>query len=249
MIEVNGLKKGFGDRVILKGIDADFHKGRTNLIIGQSGGGKTVFLKSLVGLHDIDEGEISYDGVALGSLNRKERKDLRTRMGMVFQGNALFDSLTIEENVTFALNMFSDMSESEKRDRANFCLERVNLKNVNQQYPAELSGGMQKRVAIARAISMNPQYLFCDEPNSGLDPKTAVVIDKLLSELTEEFNMTTVINTHDMNSVIEIGDNIIFIKDGFKAWQGSGEEILSTDNEDIKDFIYSSEIFRRIRNK
>lgn len=247
MIEVNGLIKGFGDRTILKGIDADFHKGKTNLIIGQSGGGKTVFLKSLVGLHDIDEGEISYDGVALGGLNRKERKDLRTRMGMVFQGNALFDSLTIEENVTFALNMFSDMSESEKRDRANFCLERVNLKNVNQQYPAELSGGMQKRVAIARAISMNPQYLFCDEPNSGLDPKTAVVIDRLLSELTEEFNMTTVINTHDMNSVIEIGDNIIFIKDGLKAWQGSGEEILSTDNSDIKDFIYSSEIFRRIR--
>ncbi len=248
MIEVNGLKKGFGDRVILKGIDADFHKGKTNLIIGQSGGGKTVFLKSLVGLHDIDEGEISYDGVALGGLNRKERKALRTKMGMVFQGNALFDSLTIEQNVTFALNMFSDMSESEKRDRANFCLERVNLKNVNQQYPAELSGGMQKRVAIARAISMNPQYLFCDEPNSGLDPKTAVVIDKLLSELTEEFNMTTVINTHDMNSVIEIGDNIIFIKDGLKAWQGSGEEILRTDNADIKDFIYSSEIFRRIRN-
>lgn len=247
MIDVNGLKKGFGDRLILKGIDASFHQGKTNLIIGQSGGGKTVFLKSLVGLHDIDEGEITYNDVALGSLSRKERKELRTQMGMVFQGNALFDSLTIEENVTFALSMFSDMSESEKRDRANFCLERVNLKNVNKQYPAELSGGMQKRVAIARAISMNPKYLFCDEPNSGLDPKTAVVIDKLLSELTEEFNMTTVINTHDMNSVVEIGDNIIFIKDGYKAWQGSGEEILSTDNADIADFIYSSEIFRRLK--
>lgn len=247
MIQVSGLKKSFGDRQILKGIDADFHQGKTNLIIGQSGGGKTVFLKSLVGLHEIDEGEINYNDIALGDLGRKERKELRTQMGMVFQGNALFDSITIEENVTFALSMFSDMSESEKRDRANFCLERVNLKNVNKQFPAELSGGMQKRVAIARAISMNPKYLFCDEPNSGLDPKTAVVIDKLLSELTEEFDMTTVINTHDMNSVVEIGDNIIFIKDGLKAWQGSGEEILSTDNSDIGDFIYSSEIFRRLR--
>lgn len=247
MIQVSGLKKSFGDRQILKGIDADFHQGKTNLIIGQSGGGKTVFLKSLVGLHEIDEGEINYNDIALGDLGRKERKELRTQMGMVFQGNALFDSITIEENVTFALSMFSDMSESEKRDRANFCLERVNLKNVNKQFPAELSGGMQKRVAIARAISMNPKYLFCDEPNSGLDPKTAVVIDKLLSELTEEFDMTTVINTHDMNSVVEIGDNIIFIKDGLKAWQGSGEEILSTDNSDIGEFIYSSEIFRRLR--
>lgn len=170
-------------------------------------------------------------------------------MGMVFQGNALFDSLTIEENVSFGLNMFSDMSLSEKRDRANFCLERVNLKNVNDQFPAELSGGMQKRVAIARAISMNPEYLFCDEPNSGLDPKTAIVIDRLLSELTEEFNMTTVINTHDMNSVVEIGDNIIFIKDGYKAWHGSGDDVLGTDNVDINDFIYSSEIFRRIRQQ
>jgi len=249
MIEVNDIHKSFGDHEVLKGIDATFYKGHTNLIIGQSGSGKTVFLKSLVGLHDIDSGEIEYNGQALGSLNNKERKSLRTEMGMVFQGNALFDSLTIEENVTFALNMFSEMSLSEKRDRANFCLERVNLPNVAKKFPSELSGGMQKRVAIARAISMNPKYLFCDEPNSGLDPKTAIVIDKLLQEITEEFGMTTVINTHDMNSVIEIGDHIIFIKEGKKAWQGTGDEILNTESPEIVDFVYSSELFKKIRRK
>lgn len=249
MIDVKDIHKSFGEHEVLKGIDANFYKGQTNLIIGQSGSGKTVLLKSLVGLHDIDAGEIEYNGRALGSLNDKERKNLRTEMGMVFQGNALFDSLTIEENVTFALNMFSDMSTSEKRDRAHFCLERVNLPNVGSKFPAELSGGMQKRVAIARAISMNPRYLFCDEPNSGLDPKTAIVIDKLLKEITEEFEMTTVINTHDMNSVIDIGDHIIFIKDGLKAWQGNGDEILSTESPDIVDFVYSSELFKRIRAK
>lgn len=249
MIEVQGLKKGFNGQAVIKGVDATFHQGKTNLIIGQSGSGKTVFLKSLVGLHDIDEGEIIYSGQVLGELKRKERKKLRTQMGMVFQGNALFDSLTIAENVTFALNMFSDMSKSEKEDRAQFCLERVNLPDVGKKFPAQLSGGMQKRVAIARAISMNPRYLFCDEPNSGLDPKTAIVIDKLLQEITQEFDMTTVINTHDMNSVIEIGDHIIFIKDGKKAWAGSGEEILDTDNEAIVDFVYSSELFRKIRRR
>lgn len=247
MIAVKQIHKSFGEHQVLKGIDATFYHGKTNLIIGQSGSGKTVFLKSLVGLHEIDQGEIEYNGQALGSLNTKQRKSLRTEMGMVFQGNALFDSLTIEENVTFALSMFSGMSVSEKRDRAQFCLERVNLPNVGSKFPSELSGGMQKRVAIARAISMNPKYLFCDEPNSGLDPKTAIVIDKLLQEITEEFGMTTVINTHDMNSVIEIGDHIIFIKEGKKAWQGTGEDILDTESPEIVDFVYSSELFKRIR--
>jgi len=249
MIEVNHIKKSFGDHQVLKGIDANFYKGKTNLIIGQSGSGKTVFLKSLVGLHEIDSGEIVYDGTALGGLSRKQRKDLRTEMGMVFQGNALFDSLTIEDNVTFALSMFSDMSASERKDRAHFCLQRVKLENVGKKFPSELSGGMQKRVAIARAISMNPKYLFCDEPNSGLDPKTAIVIDQLLQEITQEYGMTTVINTHDMNSVIEIGDHIIFIKNGNKAWEGAGEEILHTESPEIVDFVYSSELFKKIRAK
>lgn len=249
MIEVNGIHKAFGDSEILKGIDSNFHQGKTNLIIGKSGSGKTVFLKSLVGLHEIDQGEIIYDGRQLGKLSDKDRKALRTEMGMVFQGNALFDSLTIEENVTFALSMFSDMSLSEKRDRADFCLRRVNLPNVHKQFPAELSGGMQKRVAIARAISMNPKYLFCDEPNSGLDPKTAVVIDRLLREITQEFNITTVINTHDMNSVIEIGDHILYLLNGKKAWEGTGDEILETENPDIVDFVFSSRLFQKIKEK
>lgn len=247
MIEVNNIVKGFGGTEVIKGISTNFVKGKTSLIIGQSGAGKTVFLKSLVGLHFIDGGEIIYDDRQLGKMDEDERTELRTEMGMVFQGNALFDSLTIEENVSFALNMFSDMSTSEKRDRANFCLKRVNLENVNNRFPAELSGGMQKRVAIARAISMNPKYLFCDEPNSGLDPKTAIVIDNLLQEITQEFNITTVINTHDMNSVIEIGDHIILIRDGVKAWEGTGDDILETDNEAIVDFVYSSELFKKIR--
>lgn len=249
MIDVRDIYKSFGETNVLKGISARFEKGKTNLIIGQSGSGKTVFLKSLVGLHEIDSGEIFYNERQLGALDQEERKALRTEMGMVFQGNALFDSMTVEENVLFALEMFSDMSQSEKRDRANFCLKRVNLENVNQRFPAEVSGGMQKRVALARAISMNPKYLFCDEPNSGLDPKTAVVIDRLIKEITQEFDITTIINTHDMNSVLEIGDTILFIKEGHKAWQGSGDEVLSTDNADIIDFIYSSEVFRRIREK
>lgn len=248
MIKVNDLHKRFGDTLVIKGISAEFEKGQCNLIIGQSGSGKTVFLKSLVGLHEIDQGEIYYDDRRLSTLSRSERKDLRTDMGMVFQGNALFDSMTIEENVSFALNMFSDMSLSEKRDRANFCLERVNLRNVNHQFPAELSGGMQKRVALARAISMNPKYLFCDEPNSGLDPKTAVVIDRLIQEITTEYEITTVINTHDMNSVLEIGDTVLFIDKGKAAWQGASEDILNTEQEEIVDFLYSSEIFRRLRS-
>ena len=241
------MRKSFGNNEVIKGISTTFEEGNTSLIIGQSGAGKTVFLKALVGLHNINGGEIDYDDRQLGAMDEDERRALRTEMGMVFQGNALFDSLTIEENVSFALNMFSDMSESEKRDRANFCLERVNLKNIGQSFPAEISGGMQKRVAIARAISMNPKYLFCDEPNSGLDPKTAIVIDNLLREITQEYNITTVINTHDMNSVIEIGDQILLIKDGEKAWQGSSEEILETQNDDIVDFVYSSELFKKVK--
>lgn len=249
MIEIRDIRKNFGEEEVLKGISTQFRKGVTSLIIGRSGAGKTVFLKSLVGLHEIDKGEIIYDGRQLGKMDEDERKSLRTEMGMVFQGNALFDSLTIEENVIFALNMFSDMSAREKRDRANFCLERVNLEGVNDRHPAELSGGMKKRVAIARAISLNPQYLFCDEPNSGLDPQTAILIDNLLKEITHEFDITTVINTHDMNSVVEIGEHIIFINDGAKAWEGSGNEILKTDNKAVTEFVFSSELFRKIREE
>lgn len=247
MIRVDNLKKSFGDQEVLKGISTEFQQGKTNLIIGRSGSGKTVFLKSLVGLHTIDDGEIYFDGRCLSKMGRAEKKALRTEVGMVFQGNALFDSLSIEENVTFALAMFSDMSKSEQRDRANFCLQKVNLENVNKKYPAELSGGMQKRVALARAISMNPKYLFCDEPNSGLDPQTAIVIDNLIQEITQEFNITTVINTHDMNSVIEIGEQIILIREGYKAWEGTSDEILSTSNKDINDFVFSSELFKKIK--
>ncbi len=249
MIEVRDIQKKFGDTTVLKGITTSFRQGVTSLIIGESGAGKTVFLKSLVGLHGIDQGEIFYDDRQLGKMNEDEQKALRTEMGMVFQGNALFDSLNIEENVIFALNMFSEMSAAEKKERADFCLERVNLKGVNNRKPAELSGGMKKRVAIARAIALNPKYLFCDEPNSGLDPRTAILIDNLLQEITHEFNITTVINTHDMNSVVEIGEHIIFIKDGAKAWEGGGEEILHTDNKAVTDFVFSSELFRKIREK
>lgn len=247
MIEVRDIRKKFGETEVLKGISTSFRQGVTSLIIGESGAGKTVFLKSLVGLHGIDDGEIFYDDRQLGKMDEEEQKALRTEVGMVFQGNALFDSLSIEENVIFALNMFSDMSPAEKKERANFCLERVNLKGVNDRHPAELSGGMQKRVAIARAIALNPKYLFCDEPNSGLDPRTAILIDNLLKEITDEFNITTVINTHDMNSVVEIGEHIIFIKDGAKAWEGGSDEILHTDNKAVTDFVFSSELFRKIR--
>lgn len=249
MIEVNNLHKGFGGEEVLKGIDANFKEGKTNLIIGQSGAGKSVFLKSLVGLFTIDQGEIIYGGRRLADMDDDERTELRTEMGMVFQGNALFDSLTIAENVSFPLNMFTKMSEKEKLERVNLVLDRVNLQNVNHKFPAELSGGMQKRVAIARAIVMRPRYLFCDEPNSGLDPRTAIVIDNLIKEITEEYNITTVVNTHDMNSVMEIGDNIIYLKDGYKAWQGSSEDLLTTDNKDINDFVYSSTLFKKIKEK
>ncbi len=247
MIEVRELRKSFGEQEVLKGITAIFEAGKTNLIIGQSGSGKTVFLKSLLGLYPIDSGAIFFDGRNLDELDRKEKQGVRQEMGMVFQYSALFDSLTVEENVMFPLNMFSEQSLSEKRDRVDFCLKRVNLEGVNGKYPAELSGGMKKRVAIARAIALNTRYLFCDEPNSGLDPTTAVVIDNLVKEITEEYNITTIINTHDMNSVMEIGEHIVLLKDGLKAWEGSRHEIFDTEQPDIVDFVFTSELFKTIR--
>ncbi len=247
MIEVKNLHKGFGDVNVLKGITATFKPGKTNLIIGQSGSGKTVFLKSLIGLHTPEEGTISFDGRINTKFTANEKQQWRQEIGMVFQGSALFDSQTVEDNVMFPLKMFTKQSHKEMLDRVNFVLDRVNLKNSNKKLPAELSGGMQKRVAIARAIVMNPKYLFCDEPNSGLDPQTAIVIDNLIQEITDEYNITTVINTHDMNSVMEIGEKIVFLKDGRKAWEGSSEEIFKTDNEAVVSFVYSSNLFKKVR--
>ncbi len=247
MIEVRDLRKSFGQNEVLKGIDASFKPGQANLIIGQSGSGKTVFLKCLLGLFEADSGKILYNDRNVTEMNIKEKRQIRQELGMVFQGGALFDSLTVEENIRFPLNMFSDMSESEKSDRVNFCLKRVRLEDANKKFPSEISGGMQKRVAIARAIVLNPKYLFCDEPNSGLDPRTAVVIDNLIKEIAEEYQITTVINTHDMNSVLEIGDHIVFLKNGLKAWEGNKEDIIETENEDIVNFVYTSELFKTIR--
>jgi phospholipid/cholesterol/gamma-HCH transport system ATP-binding protein len=231
----------------LKGITTSFEKGKTNLIIGQSGSGKTVFMKCLLGLIEPDEGTISYDGRMFSKLSATEKRDLRQDMGMVFQGSALFDSMTVEENVMFPMDMFTNQSRSEMEDRANIVLKRVNLIDAHKKYPAEISGGMQKRVAIARAIVMNPKYLFCDEPNSGLDPNTAILIDNLIQEITKEFDIITVINSHDMNSVMEIGEKIIFLKNGIKEWEGTKEEIFKTDNQAITEFVYSSELFKKVR--
>ncbi|CAM1349968.1 ABC transporter ATP-binding protein [Tenacibaculum crassostreae] len=247
MIEVNNLHKGFNGVEILKGITTSFKPGETSLIIGQSGSGKTVFLKSLIGLHVPEEGTIVYDGKKNTDMSIEDKRQFRQEIGMVFQGSALFDSQTVEENVMFPLKMFTKQSESEMLDRVNFVLNRVNLENSNQKYPAELSGGMQKRVAIARAIVMKPKYLFCDEPNSGLDPQTSIVIDNLIQEITDEYKITTVINTHDMNSVMEIGDKIVFLKNGLKAWEGSHKEIFKTDNEAVVNFVYSSNLFKKVR--
>ena len=247
MIEVKGLHKSFGDAHILKGISTTFENGKTSLVIGQSGSGKTVFLKCLLGLFTQDEGTISYDGKIYSELNDDQKRDLRSKMGMVFQGSALFDSMTIEENVMFPLRMFTKQSLSEMQDRVNFVLNRVNLADAHKKMPSEASGGMQKRVAIARAIVNKPKYLFCDEPNSGLDPKTAIVIDNLIQEITDEYNITTVINSHDMNSVMEIGEKIVFLKDGLKAWEGSKDNIFKTDNAVVTDFVYSSELFKKVR--
>tara|TARA_R110001583_G_scaffold145635_1_gene297572 strand:+ start:17330 stop:18097 length:768 start_codon:yes stop_codon:yes gene_type:complete len=247
MIEVKDLYKEFDGTPVLKGISTTFEKGKTNMIIGQSGSGKTVLLKCLLGLHTPDKGLISFDGRIHTELGIKERRQLRQDMGMVFQGGALFDSLTIEENVLFPLKMFADKPISEMIDRVNVVLSRVNLENVNKKFPAELSGGMQKRVAIARAIVMNPKYLFCDEPNSGLDPRTATVIDNLIQEITKEYQIITVINSHDMNSVMEIGEKIIFLQNGVNAWEGTNEEIFKTENEAVVDFVYSSNLFKKVR--
>ncbi|MDF0717872.1 ATP-binding cassette domain-containing protein [Muricauda sp. 334s03] len=247
MIEVENIHKSFGDNHVLKGISTRFDKGKTNLIIGQSGSGKTVFLKCLLGLFEPDEGNIYYNGQCYSELSIKEKRNLRQEMGMVFQGSALFDSMTVEGNVMFPLDMFTNQSQSEKQDRVDFVLKRVNLVDAHKRYPAEISGGMQKRVAIARAIVMNPKYLFCDEPNSGLDPKTAILIDNLIHEITQEYDITTVINTHDMNSVMEIGEKIIFLKNGHKEWEGTNKEIFKTDNKAVTDFVYSSELFKKVR--
>ena len=247
MIEVNNLHKSFEDQQVLKGVTATFKKGDTSLIIGSSGSGKTVLLKCLLGLFEPDEGNISYDGRLFSKSSTKEKRLLRQEMGMVFQSGALFDSETIENNIMFPLKMFTDQSEEEMLERVDFVLNRVNLENVNKKYPAELSGGMQKRVAIARAIVMNPKYLFCDEPNSGLDPRTAIVIDNLIQEITDEYQMITIINTHDMNSVMEIGEKIIFLKDGLKTWEGSSQTIFKTDNKAVTEFVYSSDLFKKVR--
>ena len=248
MIEVKNINKSFGDNQILHDISVSFKKGEINLIIGASGSGKSVLTKCIVGLHEVDNGSIEYDGRDFTKMNFKERKGIRKEIGMLFQGSALFDSLTVEENVKFPLEMYTKKNGEEIRDRVNFCLERVNLENVNHLYPAELSGGMQKRVGIARAIALNPKYLFCDEPNSGLDPQTGIVIDNLIQEITEEYNITTIVVTHDMNSVMETGDNITFIHKGRKWWEGNKHEILKTENNELCDFVYASRIMQRFRN-
>lgn len=248
MIEVTNIEKAFNGTKVLKGITTTFETGKTNLIIGQSGSGKTVFLKTLLGIHAHDRGEILFDGRDYAAMNKNQRRDLRTEIGMVFQGSALFDSMTVEENIAFPLRMFTNKSDKEIKHRVNEVIDRVKLIDANKKKPSEISGGMQKRVAIARAIVNNPKYLFCDEPNSGLDPKTAIVIDNLIQEITHEYDITTVINTHDMNSVLEIGEHIIFLKNGVLAWSGTNKEIIQTDNEDVVDFVYSSELFQMVRD-
>ena len=247
MIEIKNLKKSFGETEVLKGISTHFEKGKTNLIIGQSGSGKTVFLKCILGLFEATDGDIIFDSTPLKSMDTKTRALLRQDIGMVFQGSALFDSMTVEENIMFPMKMFTDAKEDEIRDRANSVIKRVNLIDANHKLPSEISGGMKKRVAIARAIIMNPKYLFCDEPNSGLDPRTSILIDNLIQEITQEYQITTVINTHDMNSVMEIGEKIVFLENGLKQWEGTNKEIFKTDNESVTKFVYSSEMFKKIR--
>ena len=247
MIRAEHIVKSFDGRVVLNDISATFHTGTTNLIIGQSGSGKTVLLKSLVGLHPIDSGSIYYDDVCFSQLGFREMKAIRREVGMLFQGGALLDSSNVEENVRLPLDLFTNQSLEEKRERVHFCLKRVNLENVDHLYPAELSGGMIKRVAIARAIVLNPKYLFCDEPNSGLDPMTSVVIDNLIKEITEEYNITTIINTHDMNSVLEIGEHVLFIYKGNKWWEGTKHDILHTDNRELNDFVFASTMAKRAK--
>ncbi len=247
MIRAENITLAFGDREVLKNISATFEPGKTNLIIGKSGSGKTVFLKCLVGLLNINNGKIWYSDSLFSELDFRSRKEIRKEMGMLFQGSALFDYMTVEENVRFPLDMFTTHTYKEKLNRVNFCLDRVNIVNSNKLYPSELSGGMKKRVAIARAIALKPRYLFCDEPNSGLDPKTAIVIDELIKEITAELNTTTIVNTHDMNSVMEIGEKIIFIEDGEKCWEGSNREILQSDCALLNDFVFANALAKQLK--
>lgn len=248
MIEVKDVVKSFDGKTILHGVDATFYTGKTNLIIGQSGSGKTVLMKSLVGLLKPDSGQILYDGRDLLRMDQAQTKKLREEIGMLFQGSALFDSETVLGNVMFPLMMFTDMTPAERKERAQFCLERVNLKGADNKFPSEISGGMQKRVAIARAIALNPKYLFCDEPNSGLDPHTSILIDELLSDITHEYNITTVINTHDMNSVLGIGENIIYLRNGYREWVGDMSQIYTTENEALNDFVFATNLFKEVRD-
>lgn len=248
MIEVKNISKSFDDKNVLHDVSAKFHTGKTNLIIGQSGSGKTVLMKSIVGLIRPEEGEILYDNRDIMQMNNRQIHEIRKEIGMLFQGSALFDSETVLGNVMFPLIMFTKMSKGEIVDRAQFCLERVNLKGADKKYPSEISGGMQKRVAIARAIALNPRYLFCDEPNSGLDPKTSILIDELLSDITHEYNITTVINTHDMNSVLGIGENIIFINKGHREWVGDKHKIFETENEALNHFVFATQLFQEVKD-
>jgi phospholipid/cholesterol/gamma-HCH transport system ATP-binding protein len=249
MIRVENVDKTFGDNHVLKSISAEFEKGKVNLIIGQSGSGKSVLAKCIVGLHEVDNGNIYFDDREFSSMNRQDRTDIRKEIGMLFQGSALFDSMTVEENVMFPLKMFTNMTKKEMQTRADFCLDRVNLSGRNKLLPAECSGGMQKRIGIARAISMNPKYLFCDEPNSGLDPLTSILIDELIREITQEYDITTIINSHDMNSVMEIGDQIAYIYKGRKEWEGDKATILTTDNQLLNEFVFATNFLRQFRDK
>jgi phospholipid/cholesterol/gamma-HCH transport system ATP-binding protein len=249
MIEVKNINKTFQDNQVLKDVSVNFMPGKVNMVIGKSGSGKTVLLKSLVGLHDIDSGEILFDNVDFIKLKQKQKINIRKEVGMLFQGSALFDSATIEENVMFPLDLFTNQTYSEKYERAKFCLERVGLEGSNKKFPSELSGGMQKRAAIARAIALNPKYLFCDEPNSGLDPQTAILIDGLIREITYEYGITTVVNSHDMNSALAISDSIVFIYKGKSWWHGTRDKLLTSGNKELDEFLYSSEIMQRIKPK
>ena len=247
MIEVKNIVKSFEDKTVLHNVSATFETGKTNLIIGQSGSGKTVLIKSIVGLLSPDSGEILYDGRDIMKMDTQQKRSIRAEIGMLFQGSALFDSETVLGNVMFPLTMFSNMSKGEMLDRAQFCLERVNLKGADKKYPSEISGGMQKRVAIARAIALNPKYLFCDEPNSGLDPRTSILIDELLRDITHEYNITTIINTHDMNSVLGIGENIVFINKGHREWVGDMNQIYQSNNEALNDFVFATDLFKKVK--
>ena len=248
MIEIQNIEKHFGDNHVLKNVSFTFEKGKTNLIIGESGSGKTTLIKILIGLHARDSGSVLFDGVDFNTIKIKEQRILRQEIGMLFQGGALYDYMSVEENIMFPLSMFTNKTEEEKLERVNFCLKRVNLEGTNNLLPSELSGGMTKRVAIARAIVMQPKYLLFDEPNSGLDPKTAIIIDNLIQEITKEYNITTIVNTHDMNSVMEIGENIAFINKGEIWWEGDKEQLLNSDNKELNDFVFASELFKRLKS-